>query len=173
MPPSEPLEFVVGRLLLAAQKTVGVAESCTGGLLGHRLTNVPGSSAYFMGGILAYAYGVKERVLGVSHESLMRYGAVSPQVAQEMAQRVRALLGVDIGLSVTGIAGPSGGTPDKPVGLTYVHLSAADIEWGEQHLWQGTRLENKVQSAEAALDLLCRYLSGALGTRAGSLSSLK
>ena len=157
---NEQLEFTVGRLLRAQGLTLSVAESCTGGLVGHRLTNVPGSSTYFLGGIISYDYGIKERVLGVSHDTLAQHGAVSPQVAQEMAQQARALFRSDVALSITGIAGPGGDIPGKPVGLTYIHLSAEGTEWCEQHVWQGDRQENKDASAEAALDLLRRYLEG-------------
>lgn len=155
---NEPLEFTVGRLLREKSLTLSVAESCTGGLLGHRLTNVPGSSTYFLGGIISYDYGIKERVLGVSHDALVQHGAVSAQVACEMAQRVRALFRSDISLSITGIAGPGGDMPGKPVGLTYIHLSAQGTEWGERQVWQGDRQANKAASAEAALNLLLRYL---------------
>jgi len=159
---SQTLEERVGELLVRLGLTISLAESCTGGLIGHRLTNVPGSSRYFMGGVVAYDNGVKERILGVRHETLAEHGAVSAETAQEMAQRARRLFNTDLALSVTGIAGPGGATPEKPIGLTHVHLSARDAEWGERHIWQGTREENKARSAEAALDLLRRYLERAL-----------
>ena len=184
--PGEALEEAVGRLLAERGLTVAVAESCTGGLIAHRLTNVPGSSAYFLGGVVAYANEVKERVLGVRPETLRRYGAVSRETALEMARRVRRLLGADIALSATGIAGPAGGTPEKPVGLVYVALAAEDCERCERHLWPSEsgagghggcppnhsptpsvdltmrgkrrRLLNKWQTAEAALQMLLEYL---------------
>ena len=159
---SQTLEERVGELLVRLGLTISLAESCTGGLIGHRLTNVPGSSRYFMGGVVAYDNGVKERILGVRREILAEHGAVSGETAQEMAQRARRLFNTDLALSVTGIAGPGGATPEKPIGLTHVHLSARDAEWGERHIWQGTREENKARSAEAALDLLRRYLERAL-----------
>ncbi len=159
---SQTLEERVGELLVRLGLTISLAESCTGGLIGHRLTNVPGSSRYFMGGVVAYDNGVKERILGVRRETLAEHGAVSAETAQEMAQRARRLFNTDLALSVTGIAGPSGATPEKPIGLTHVHLSARDAEWGERHIWQGNREENKARSAEAALDLLRRYLERAL-----------
>lgn len=155
---SQTLEEQVGELLVRQGLTLALAESCTGGLIGHRLTNVPGSSRYFMGSVVAYDYRAKERILGVRHETLYEHGAVSAETAQEMAQGARRLFGTDIALSVTGIAGPGGATPGKPVGLTHIHLSARDAEWGERHIWQGSREENKAQSAEAALILLRRYL---------------
>jgi PncC family amidohydrolase len=159
------LEETIGQLLTAHQLTLAVAESCTGGLIGHRLTNIPGSSTYFLGGVVAYAYEVKERVLGVSHATLYDYGAVSEQTAREMARGVRRALGTDVGLSVTGIAGPGGGLPGKPVGLTWIALSARNVERARDFIWDGDRASNKAQSAEAALELLREYLA-ALGTPA-------
>ena len=156
------LEVVVGRLLAQRGLTLAVAESCTGGLIGHRITDVPGSSAYYQGSITAYSYDVKEMVLHVRHDTLYHYGAVSEQTAREMAQGVRRAFRADVGLSVTGIAGPGGGMPGKPVGLVYVALTAPDGEWVERHVWSGNRWENKARSAEAALDLLRRYLEDRL-----------
>ena len=158
----DSLEVVVGKLLGQREMTLAVAESCTGGLVGHRITNVPGSSAYYEGSITAYSYNIKELMLHVQHDTLDRYGAVSEQTAREMAVGVRCAFQADIGLAVTGVAGPGGGTPEKPVGLVYVALAAPDGEWVERCMWGGDRLENKEQSAEAALDLLHRYLEGRL-----------
>jgi PncC family amidohydrolase len=155
---TEPLEKVVGRLLTEQKRTIALAESCTGGLVAHRLTNVPGSSAYLIGGAVSYANEAKERMLGVSHQTLQEHGAVSEETAREMARRVRRLLQTDIAMAVTGIAGPSGGTPEKPVGLTYIALTAKDLERCEKYLWQGDRWANKEQSAEAALEMLRGYL---------------
>lgn len=154
----ETLEVQIGKLLSARNLTLALAESCTGGLVGHRITEVPGSSDYFLGGIVSYAYDVKERVLGVKHDTLYNHGAVSAETALEMARGARRVLGTDIGLSVTGIAGPTGATPDKPVGLVYIALSARDGERWEQHVWDSDRSGAKALSAEAALDLLRRYL---------------
>lgn len=156
------LEVVVGELLRQRRMTLAVAESCTGGLIGHRITNVPGSSVYYEGSITAYSYDVKELILHVRHDTLYRYGAVSEQAAREMALGIRRAFRADIGLAVTGIAGPGGGMPDKPVGLAYVALAARDGEWVERCMWDGDRWENKEHSAEAALDLLRRYLEGRL-----------
>lgn len=152
------LEELVGRLLAEQGLTIAVAESCTGGLIAHRLTNVPGSSAYFIGGVVAYANEVKEQVLGVSGETLSACGAISEETVREMARGARRLFDTDVAISATGIAGPTGGTPDKPVGLVYVALAAQDFERCEQHLWQGDRLENKRRTAEAALEMLRQYL---------------
>ena len=153
-------EEKIGRLLLKQGLTLALAESCTGGLIGHRVTNVPGSSAYFVGGVVAYAYSAKERVLGVRHGTLYDYGAVSEQTVLEMARGVRRLLSVDVALSVTGVAGPGGGTPDKPVGLVYIALSTRDFERCERYLWSYDRAGNKAASADAALTLLLEYLEG-------------
>ena len=152
------LEETLGQMLTARHLSLAVAESCTGGLISHRLTNVPGSSAYFLGGVIAYAYGAKEHVLGVHHNTLYEHGAVSEPTAREMARGVRRELGADIGIAVTGIAGPSGGLPGKPVGLTWVTLSARDFERADSFVWQGERVANKEQSAEAALQMLKVYL---------------
>ena len=152
------LEELVGRLLTEQGLTIAVAESCTGGLIAHQLTNVPGSSAYFMGGVVAYANEVKERVLGVSGETLSAHGAVSEECAREMARGARRLFDTDVAISSTGIAGPAGGTPQKPVGLVYVALAAQGFERCERYLWQGDRLENKRSTSEAALEMLRQYL---------------
>jgi PncC family amidohydrolase len=151
-------EKETGALLVARGLTLVTAESCTGGLVAHRITDVPGSSAYFLGGFVAYANEAKEAILGVRHETLMAHGAVSEETALEMARGARQRLGADLGISTTGIAGPSGGTPDKPVGLVYVALSASRVELCQRYVWQGDRLANKEQSAEAALQMLLSYL---------------
>ena len=131
-------------------------------LIGHRITDVPGSSLYYEGSITAYSNDIKELILRVRHDTLYRHGAVSEQTAREMALGIRHTFRADIGLSVTGIAGPGGGTSDKPVGLVYVGLATPDGEWVERCTWDGNRWENKEYSAEAALDLLRRYLEGRL-----------
>ncbi len=155
----KPLELVVGEMLRAQGLTLGLAESSTGGLIGHRITEVPGSSGYFVGSIVPYARSAQEQIVGVAQATLEQYGVVSEATAREMARGARRLFETDIGLSVTGIAGPAGRRRSKkPVGLTYVGLSAVDIEACERHLFKGSRSENKWQSAEAALHLLRRYL---------------
>ncbi len=158
--PSVSVEAWVGQLLTQRKFTLAVAESCTGGLIGHRITNVPGSSAYFLGGVMAYAYDAKERLLGVSHNTLYDHGAVSEETAREMARGVRRALGADIGVAVTGIAGPGGGMPGKPVGLTWVALSTREGEQARQFIWDGDRITNKEKSAEAALEMVREYLEG-------------
>lgn len=152
------VEEQIGTILTIQGLTLSTAESCTGGLLGHLITNVPGSSAYYLGGCVAYADDAKEVLLGVRHETLLAHGAVSEETAREMARGARQRLGADVAVSTTGIAGPTGGTADKPVGLVYVALSAPDAELCQRHVWQGDRLANKGQSARAALQLLLAYL---------------
>jgi PncC family amidohydrolase len=152
------VEKAVGALLHGQGLSLVTAESCTGGLMAHRITNVSGSSAYYLGGFVAYAYEAKEILLGVKHETLLAYGAVSEETALEMARGVRQRLGADVGVSITGIAGPTGGMPGKPVGLTYVALAARDAGLCERHVWPGDRLANKEQSVEAAFRLLLTYL---------------
>jgi len=161
----ERLESIVGELVRSQELTLSVAESCTGGLLGHRLTNAPGSSDYFIGGVVAYSYEAKERVLGVRHNTLYDHGAVSEQTALEMARGARRLFGTDLALSVTGIAGPGGGMPDKPVGLVYIAISTWDQVACHQFLWEGDREENKADSAQAALELLVDCLREGAGDR--------
>ena len=153
-----PTEETIGVLLQERGLTLATAESCTGGLVAHRLTNVPGSSAYFVGGVVAYSNRIKEEMLGVRHETLLTHGAVSEETAREMAQGARRRFGTDLAVAITGIAGPTGGAPDKPVGLTYIALAAVDTERCERRIWSGTRLENKERSAEAALQLALDYL---------------
>jgi PncC family amidohydrolase len=156
-----PLEILLGPLLTRRNFHLAVAESCTGGLVGHRITNVPGSSDYYLGSVTAYAYEAKVRILGVSWDTLQKYGAVSQETVLEMARGVRAALGAEIGMSVSGIAGPGGGLPEKPVGTTWIGLSTAGHEQAWHFIWSGDRLENKELSAEMTLRLLVEYLSRA------------
>lgn len=148
----------VGALLAAQRRTIGTAESCTGGLVAVRLTSVAGSSAYFVGGIVSYSNDAKHRLLGVPEAMLERYGAVSMDVARAMARGVRRALGVDIGIATTGIAGPGGATPTKPVGLVYIALAADGVERCRRFVWDGDRAANITASAEAALRLVRSYL---------------
>ena len=152
------LEDLVGELLKQRRWKLAAAESCTGGLIGHRLTNVPGSSIYYQGSVTAYAYEAKVRLLGVRWETLEKYGSVSREVVLEMARGVRTALEADVGLSVSGIAGPDGGTVEKPVGYTWIGLSAPGFEQAWQFNWLGDRLKNKELSTEAALQLLVDFL---------------
>ncbi|HMJ17093.1 MAG TPA: competence/damage-inducible protein A [Gemmatimonadaceae bacterium] len=137
---------------------LAVAESCTGGLLGERLTNIPGSSDVFLGGVIAYHNDVKRNLLGVRAEDLEEYGAVSEQVALQMASGVREKLGVDVGVSVTGIAGPGGGTAEKPVGLVWIAVHASEVKARRFHVG-GDRAEIRQRAAQAALEMVRRALS--------------
>ncbi len=154
----DTMEEVVGRLLTDRKLTVALAESCTGGLIGHRLTQVPGSSNYVDRGIVCYSNRAKTELLGVSSELIERHGAVSAEVAQAMARGVRERSGTSAGLSVTGIAGPGGATPTKPVGLVYVGLDAQDgARITKEHRFHGDRTVIKQRASQAALDLLRRW----------------
>ena len=154
------LEEVLGKLLKKRKLTISVAESLTGGLVQHKLTQIPGSSDYFMGGIVSYSNEAKMELLGVRESSLKKYGAVSELVAKEMAEGVRKRLGTDIGISTTGIAGPTGATATKPVGLVYLALSAKDIVIARKQIFGPDRNSVKQRSAQAALELARRYLLG-------------
>jgi nicotinamide-nucleotide amidase len=149
-------EEQVGRFLEQRHLTLAVAESCTGGLIAHRVTSVPGSSAYFPGGIVAYANEVKTRMLGIEEGVLATCGAVSQEVAAMMAAGVRERFGTDIGVGVTGIAGPGGGTDEKPVGLVYIAASSGDDALVQRFSFEGNRLEIKRQASDAALDMILR-----------------
>lgn len=157
---SDSLEIKIGPYLVERDQKVVFAESCTGGLVGHRVTNIPGSSAYYLGSITAYAYEAKVHWLDVSWDTLEKYGAVSREVVLEMARGVRKALKADIGLSVSGIAGPGGGMVEKPVGTTWIGLSTPDGEWARHFCWKGDRFEIKDYSADAVLKLLLDYLEG-------------
>ena len=152
------LEIQVGQLLHEHGFKLVLAESCTGGLLGSRITDVAGSSEYFLGSVVAYAYEVKAELLKVSWNTLNTKGAVSRETVLEMARGVRDLLKADIAVSVSGIAGPGGGTPEKPVGTTWIGLVAEDEERAELFHFSGDREQNKVSAADAALNLLLDYL---------------
>ncbi len=152
------VEERIGRLLRDRGWKLAAAESCTGGLICHRITNIPGSSTYFLGGITAYSYGAKVRLLGVSWNLLEEHGAVSEEVVRAMASGVRQALGADIGISVSGIAGPGGGTVDKPVGMVWIGLSGEQESLAWQHKGEGSRLENKQEFAQLALEKLCQFL---------------
>jgi nicotinamide-nucleotide amidase len=153
------LEEEIGGLLRQKGLTLGVVESATGGLISHRITNVPGSSDYYKGSVTAYSNEVKSGVVGVSQDTLIQYGAVSPQVAEEMAEGGKLLLGADICIADTGIAGPGGATAEKPVGLFYLGLSHGEMSYSLKHLFTGDREQNKQSAAEVALQWLKEYLT--------------
>ncbi len=148
----------IARLLKERKMRIATAESCTGGLIGHTLTNIPGSSDYYEGGIISYSNALKAKLLGVREKTLVVYGAVSEQTAHEMAEGMRRRANVDIGIATTGIAGPGGGTPEKPVGLVYIALSTEKDTKVEKHLFHGNRVENKEHTCNAALALLLTHL---------------
>jgi nicotinamide-nucleotide amidase len=158
----ESLESRIGELLRARGLKLATAESCTGGLIAHRITNVPGSSDYFLGGVVAYAYEAKVAQLGVSWDTLQAYGAVSRETVLEMARGARRTLDADMAVSVTGIAGPGGGLSEKPVGTTWIGLATPEGEWARHFIWDGDRAQNKAYSAEAALQLVSDFLDGNL-----------
>ena len=152
------LEQEVGNLLRQKGLTLGIVESATGGLISHLITNVPGSSDYYKGSVTAYSNEVKIKVVGVKEDTINKYGAVSHQVAEEMARGGRKILTADICLADTGIAGPGGATPGKPVGLFYIGLSHQAGTYSQKHYFQGNREQNKRRAAEAALGWLKEYL---------------
>lgn len=156
---SETLEAAVLALLKTRGLSLGLAESCSGGLISNRITNVPGSSAVYMGGVVSYSNDVKTKLLGVSEYLLREYGAVSSQVAEAMAVGVRQAVHADVGLATTGIAGPTGGTAEKPVGLVYVGLSVAGQEpVSREHHFAGPRTDVKQRASTAALTMLWERL---------------
>ena len=148
----------VGHYLRSQRWTLATAESCTGGLIGHLLTEIAGSSDYYIGGIVAYSNAVKHAYLGVPEAVLQFEGAVSEVTARAMAEGVRRAMGSDIGLSVTGIAGPGGGTPEKPVGLVYIGLAEASGVRAQKHLFGGLRADVRLRTTQAALDMLRQAL---------------
>jgi nicotinamide-nucleotide amidase len=156
----ETLEDRVGQLLLDTKQTLAVAESCTGGLIGHRLTAVSGSSEYFLESAVTYSNAAKAARLGVDREKIACYGAVSEEVAQAMAEGIRKTSGADIGIATTGIAGPTGGSEEKPVGLTFIALSDRAGTWVEKFNFHQDRTRNKERAAQAALNLLRLRLTG-------------
>ncbi len=156
----ETMEVAVGRALRARGATVAVAESCTGGLIASRLTDVPGASDYFLGGVVAYANEIKQRVLGVPEETLADHGAVSEPTAVAMAGGARALYGADYALATTGIAGPGGGSEEKPVGLVYLAVADAEGTICLRQNWPGTREQFKHRVSQYALNLLRKRVLG-------------
>ncbi len=154
-PPS--IEEEVGSYFIQAGMTLATAESCTGGLIAHRLTNVSGASAYFLGSVVAYHNSVKHALLGVPEDVLAAHGAVSEETAWDMAEGVRRLIGATYGLAVTGVAGPSGGSPEKPVGLVFLAVAREDGTAVIRRQFSGTREEIKAQTAETAIKLLLEY----------------
>lgn len=160
---AEALEITIGKILRARGLTLATAESCTGGLVSDRITNIPGSSDYFVGGIVAYSNQAKMDLLGVSRETLDAHGAVSQATVLEMARGARRVLKANLAVSVSGIAGPAGERDEKPLGTTWIAVVTPDGEWTRNFQWQGDRLGNKASSAEAALKLVLEALGGEKG----------
>lgn len=155
-------EIIIGNLLTKKALTLATAESCTGGLISDRITNIPGSSEYFCGGVVAYSYEAKVNLLKVTWDTLRQYGAVSKETVIEMARGGRMALGADIAVSVSGIAGPGGGLAEKPVGTTWIGLSTTEGDWARHFVWSGDRIQNKLSSADAALQLVLDFLQETL-----------
>ena len=147
----------LGAALRAAGKTIACAESCTGGLVTSRLTDIPGSSGYVMGSIVSYTNEIKERLVGVRHATLAAHGAVSPETAREMAEGIRRVIRTDLGIGITGIAGPGGGTPEKPVGLVYIAVTGEAGTVVRENHFSGSRREVKRQTSETALEMALQY----------------
>lgn len=153
------LEEQVGQQLLAQGLTIACAESCTGGLLTSRLTDIAGSSAYVMGSVVSYTNRIKETLVGVQHETLLAHGAVSEETAREMAEGIRRAIKTDIGVGITGIAGPGGGTKEKPVGLVFIAVSGPRGTMVKENHFSGTRTEVKRQTTDTALAMASAYLT--------------
>ncbi len=151
-------EKKAGQLLTERHQTIGLAESCSGGLLANRLTNIPGSSSFFYGGVVAYSNETKRRVLGIPLPLIKKHGAVSAIVAQMMAKNARRLHQTDLGIGITGIAGPSGGTKQKPIGLVFIALAQKGRTVTRRFVFKGTRLQVKKQATDRALKLLLTLL---------------
>lgn len=154
----EDLEKVIGQELHRRRATLAAAESCTGGFLGHRITNIPGSSEYFLEGVIVYSNKAKTRLLGIDPDLILRHGAVSHEVAKAMAEGIRKKASSDYGLAITGIAGPGGGSPEKPVGLVYTALSLEGNTHVERNQFLGDRSRIKFQASQKSLDMLWRQL---------------
>jgi len=152
-------EKKISQLLRKKNKTVALAESCSGGLLSHRITNIPGSSEYFIGSMVTYSNKAKVNLLKIAPKLIAQHGAVSSQVARRMAKGVRKLFRADFGVSITGIAGPGGGTKTKPVGLTYIAVNSRTKTICVKSIFKGTRLSIKSQAAAKAFELLLNALS--------------
>ena len=156
------LELRIGNILNEKRLSLSTAESCTGGLVASRITDVSGSSTYFLGGIVSYSNEAKVSLLGVSWDTLNHKGAVSKETVIEMARGARRVFNADIAVSISGIAGPGGGTPDKPVGTVWVGLATPSGEEARHFVWDGDRIRNKQLSSEAALQFILDYLEGRL-----------
>lgn len=155
---NDTLEEILGNLLTRHQQTVATAESCTGGNIARMIASVPGSSAYFTGSVVAYSNAVKQKVLGVTSDALQQYGAVSEAVVREMVQNIRTLYNADYGIAISGIAGPSGGTKDKPVGTTYIAIAGPDELWVQRYVFGQIRIRNTQKASITALHELIKLI---------------
>ncbi|MCW3101776.1 MAG: damage-inducible protein CinA [Bacteroidetes bacterium] len=155
----ETLEMMVGKMLKEKKKTVSTAESCTGGYISHLITKVPGSSLYYTGSVISYAYEIKESELGVPHDVIMQHGAVSQPVVEQMAKAIRERYKTDYSISASGIAGPDGGTADKPVGTVWIAVATPDKVISEKFLFGSNRERNIQKTANAALNMLKKELA--------------
>jgi len=155
---NQMMEQVIGSMLLSSHRTIALAESCTGGLVSDRITDISGSSDYFLGGVVSYSNHLKIDLLGVLSDDLKKYGAVSAPVAEQMAQGVRELVNSDYGIGITGIAGPTGATVEKPVGLVYIGLASKDDVYSKEFRFVGDRTSIKRWASQSALDMLRREL---------------
>lgn len=156
----KPIAEIVGKLLVAKQQSIACAESCTGGLLTSMLTDVAGSSAYVMGSVVSYTNSIKERLVGVNPATIAAHTEISAETAGEMAEGIRQLIGTDLGVGITGLAGPGGGTKVRPVGLVYIAVTGDKGTKVRENRFQGNRVEIKQQSAEMALQMIVEYVSG-------------
>jgi len=150
----------LGRLLLEKNLSLSICESCTGGMLGSIITEIPGSSKYFKGGVIAYSNEIKNKIIGVKMETLKNFGAVSSQTAKEMAHNVKKITGSDIGISITGIAGPGGGTKTKPVGLVYIGVATGKKVRVKKNIFSGNRQQIRKKACANALRLVNQILEG-------------
>lgn len=155
----ESIEAAIGTSLRAHDWKLALAETCTGGLISDRITNVPGSSDFFKGAVVAYSYDSLTSLLEISQDFLLEHTTVSEVTTRALARAVRERLNADIALATTGVLGPGGAKPDKPIGLVYIALSAPTNELCDKHSFNGNRVENKEQAATAALKLLAKFLN--------------
>ena len=153
------LEKKIAQKLIATGKTITIAESCTGGLLTHRLTNIPGSSAFLMASIISYSNTAKSKLLKIPASLIQKEGAVSPSVAGLMARNARKLFNTTLSVAITGIAGPTGGSPQKPVGLVFIAVQSSKRLLVDRNLFKGSRLQIKKQAADRALKLLFKFIN--------------
>ena len=152
------MNVILGKLLRERGWCISVAESCTGGLLSHKITNVPGASSYFLGSVVVYSNTAKKKLLGVKEDTLQKHGAVSAQCAREMVVGVTSLFNTEVGISTTGIAGPGGGVENKPVGLVYIGVKTPQVIEVHRYIFSGKREEIKEKIVKRALEIVIRII---------------